>query len=79
MSESDSKEKCSGATISQCLFRCLDGDNSSTHRAVALFLLILCCSCGTPLTLICTVPGYILADLVSKEADKQNLILLTLS
>ena len=51
--------------INRCMLRFIDGDNSSTHRAVALATLIVCCTCGTPLTLICTIPGYIMADTVS--------------
>ena len=40
---------------------------SEIHRSILLALLLFCCSCGTPLTLLLTVPAYVLADNVSHE------------
>ncbi len=44
---------------------CVEGDNTSDSRAMALALLMLCFTCGTPVTLFFTIPAYILADMVS--------------
>ena len=43
---------------------CVDGDNTSDSRAISLALLIMCCTCGTPITLLFTIPAYIFADRV---------------
>ena len=50
-----------------CIDRFAHPDNESTHRAVALMILMLCCSCGTPVTLLCTLTGYVLVDQVLQE------------
>ena len=37
---------------------------NNTARTVSLIMMTLCCAFGTPVTLLCTLPAYILADKV---------------
>lgn len=59
LSEEEREGGCYG-----CCQSIVNDREGNLHRVLAIITLMSCCVCGTPLTLICTLPAYYLADKV---------------